>query len=413
MNNRNTPLPVTRRDFLRASGGALGVIAFSGFAPSLLARAALTQTPRAERDRTILVLIQLAGGNDGLNTIIPHADDNYHRLRPNLAIQPGDTLPLADGLGFHPSCDSMRRLFNDGKLSIIQNVGYPNPNRSHFRSSEIWETSTDSDTIGHTGWVGRYFDNACSGRDSQDPLGVHIGDTVPQVFSSREVHNVFGLQRYGRVAQQDRDNIALLENLITNTTEPESASYLRHTMMDALVTEKRVQTMIDQYRPSGRYPGSSLGQSLQRVAALIAGGMETRIYFVSQGGYDTHANQLNNHARLLGDLSGSLAAFQQDLETKKLDDQVLSMTFSEFGRRPYENSSAGTDHGTAAPLFVVGSSIRETLVGERPILPEVGSNRDVEYSTDFRQVYSTVVEKWLDADPEPVIGTRHEAMKFI
>ncbi|WOO40018.1 DUF1501 domain-containing protein [Rubellicoccus peritrichatus] len=413
MHNHSTPLPVTRREFLKASGGALGVLSFSNFAPSLLAQTALSQTPKAGKDMPILVLVQLAGGNDGLNTVIPVTDDNYYRLRPNIAIAPKDALPIGDGLGLHPSCDPMRQMLDDGKLSIIQNVGYPNPNRSHFRSTEIWETASDSDQTAHTGWIGRYFDNHCSGSAANGPLGVHISNEFPQMFSADEVHNVFGLKARGNVAKKQKDDsMMLLENLTDSPAYDENESYLQHTMMDALVTEKRVQKIIDSYRPMSQYQGNGLAQSLRRVAALIAGGMETRVYFVSQGGYDTHSNQLGNHARLMGELSGALAAFQRDLENHRLDDQVLTMTFSEFGRRPSENGSQGTDHGTAAPLFVVGSSVNESIVGQQPDL-NLEKNKDLEFGTDFRQIYSTVIDKWFMANPEPVIGGQYDSMEFI
>ncbi len=412
MHNEHTPLPVTRRDFLRASGGALGFLAFSGFAPSLLAQSALKQLPKAEKDRTILVLVQLAGGNDGLNTIVPFADDNYYRLRPSIGLKQDQLVDLSDTLGFHPSLDPMARLFYEGQLSVVQNVGYPNPNRSHFRSSEIWETATDSDVNGYTGWVGRYFDNACAGTPTDDPLGVHLGDQVPQMFAANDPHNVFGLQARGRVAQQEKEDVMLLESLTTASTKDENASYLQHTMMDALVTERRVQALINDYRTPVNYSGDGLSQSLKRVAALIAGGMETRVYFVSQGGYDTHSNQLGNHANRLRELANAMSTFQQDLKKKGLDGQVLTMTFSEFGRRPSENASQGTDHGTAAPLFVMGTGVRETLVGT-PASLDLKKNQDLEFSTDFRQVYATVIDKWLQADSTQILGQQFETMEFI
>jgi len=413
MKNDYTPLPVTRRDFLRASGGALGVLAMSRFAPSLLAQTALSQTPRAERDQRILVLIQLAGGNDGLNTVVPFQDDNYYRLRPNLGIPENQLLPLTDGLGLNPACEPLQRLFGEGRLSILQNVGYPNPNRSHFRSSEIWETASKSDETAHSGWLGRYFDNYCMGHDAADPLGVHISNDVPQVFAAEEPHNVFGLTARGSVAgREGMESRELLEELTQTELSPGNAGYLQHTMMDALVTEKRVQELIEKYRPMASYGNTSLEQSLKRVAALIAGGMETRVYFVSQGGYDTHANQSYTHAQKLGELSKALAAFQQDIEQHRLQEQVLTMTFSEFGRRPSENASGGTDHGTAAPLFIVGGQVGAGLIGKAPNL-NLKKNEDLQYDIDFRAVYATVIEQWFQADPVKVLGEQHETLNLL
>ena len=404
-------LPLTRREFLRNAGG-LGFLAFSGMAPAFLTRSAMAGAPPPERDRTILVIIQLAGGNDGLNTVIPVHNDNYHLLRPNLALREG-LLPLNDQLALHPSCQGLHALFNDGRLSIIQNVGYPNPNRSHFRSTEIWETATDGDTTAYEGWLGRYFDNTCAGSPGQaDPCGIHVGDMIPHSYLSAKPHSLFGMQARGRFSRRDQAADTAFEKLLQTDHRGTGASYLQHTMMNTLVTERRVESVINNYKSAVKYPGNQLAQSLRRIAALIHADLETRVYFVSQGGYDTHANQLGNHARLLQDLSGAMHAFQQDLTTHKKDDQVLTMTFSEFGRRAAENGSAGTDHGTAAPLFVMGSKVQGGLHGTPPSL---GTNprQDPEYSTDFRSVYSSVLDRWLEADSTRILGRRFEPVPFI
>ena len=403
--------PLTRREFLRRSGG-LGFLAFSGAAPAFLARGAMHGAPAPERDRSILVLVQLAGGNDGLNTVIPHQDDRYFNLRPNLAIRDGH-LALDDRLGLHPACGSLHRLFRDGRLAILQNVGYPNPNRSHFRSTEIWETGADGDAYRHTGWLGRYFDNTCSGAPGEtDPCGVHVGDMMPQSFLSDEPHPVFGLRARGRVGGGKDPAEDAYEALLQAEHPDGNADYLRHTMMNTLVTERRVERHIGRYRPSANYPNSHLGQSLQRIAALIHADLETRVYFVSQSGYDTHANQANRHGRLLADLSDSLAAFQKDLAAQRHDDQVVTMTFSEFGRRPAENGSAGTDHGTAAPLFVMGRDVRGGILGDPPDL-DVGPKEDLHHATDFRRIYATLLERWLATDSRKILGGAFESLDFL
>lgn len=408
---RSSHLPLTRREFLRGAGG-LGFLAFSGAAPAFLAQSALAQTPKAERDRTILVIIQLAGGNDGLNTVIPFSDDNYYNLRPNLGIK-DSTLKLNNDLAFHPACSELHELFNEGSLSILQNVGYPNPNRSHFRSTEIWETGSQSDDLAYSGWLGRYFDNTCSGSAEGDyPHGIHIGNIMPQSFLSEKSHSIFGMRARGSFNRgKDPADLAYEKLLEANHLEG-SASYLQHTMMNTLVTERRVERLISRYKTPIRYPGTNLGQSLRRIAALIHADLETRVYFVSQGGYDTHANQLNNHARLLGDLSKCMSAFQKDLDHHKKSEQVMTMTFSEFGRRPSENGSSGTDHGTAAPLFVMGSATSGGLIGNSPDL-NVDANEDLTYGTDFRSIYATLLDKWFDADADTILGKKHERIGFI
>ena len=405
-------LPLTRREFIRGTSG-FGFLAFSGFAPSFLAQSALAQTPAPERDRSILVIIQLAGGNDGLNTVVPHTDDRYYNLRPKIGLRKG-LLDINDDLALHPACKELHHLYNEGNLSIIQNVGYPNPNRSHFRSTEIWETGSDSDTFQREGWLGRFLDNACSGspREDSDPAAVHVSDMIPQSYLSIKSHPLFGMKAYGKFDRSDDPADLAYEKLLQAKHIDGNATYLQQTMMNTLVTERRVERIIAKYKALGNYPNTKLAQSLKRVAALVHANMETRVYYVSQTGYDTHANQLNNHQRLLSELSAAMSAFQGDLNAHGKDDQVLTMTFSEFGRRPAENGSGGTDHGTAAPLFVMGSKVKGGLLGSAPDLG-ISEKEDLEYATDFRGIYSSLIDKWLEADSSHILGEKFDHVPFI
>jgi uncharacterized protein (DUF1501 family) len=422
MNNSTPSLPTTRREFMRLTGSGMGLLAFSAFAPAFLTRAAGANVPAPERDRRILVLVQLGGGNDGLNTIVPFEDDNYYKLRPRLGFQRGTKLyHLNDQIALPPSCLSLSNLFNEGKFTVVQNVGYPNPNRSHFRSTEIWETASDADTYLTSGWLGRYVDNCCDGTDlGSDPAAVHGTTTVPQTFQADKPQNYFGIGGNSRinvrqhVRRDGRAFIPLLDQLAQAPAPAEPAHFLSHTLMDALVTEKRVQQILASYRPGTQYPNFPLAQSLRGVAALVAAGLETRVYFCSQPGYDTHSNQFNTHQNKLNELSESLAAFQHDLEQHGLDKQVLTMTFSEFGRRPYENDALGTDHGTAAPLFLMGTALKTPggIVGHAPNL-NIGPQGDLEFKTDFRQVYSTVLHRWLDTDPVKILGKKYEELTLV
>ncbi len=406
-------LPLTRREFIRGTGG-LGFLAFSGFAPSFLAQSALAQTPAPERDRSILVIIQLAGGNDGLNTVVPHTDDRYYNLRPGIGLRE-NLLNINDDLALHPACQELHHLYNEGNLSIIQNVGYPNPNRSHFRSTEIWETGSDSDTFQREGWLGRFLDNSCSGSPiaaDSDPAAVHVSDMIPQSYLSNRSHSLFGMKAYGKFDRSDDPADLAYEKLLQADHIEGNATYLQQTMMNTLVTERRVERIIAKYKAQANYPNTTLAQSLKRVAALVHANMETRVYYVSQSGYDTHANQLNNHQRLLSELSAAMGAFQNDLNAHKKDDQVMTMTFSEFGRRPAENGSGGTDHGTAAPLFVMGSKVKGGLLGSAPDLG-ISEKEDLEYATDFRGIYSSVIDKWLEADSSQILGEKFDHVPFI
>jgi uncharacterized protein (DUF1501 family) len=410
-------LPSTRREFLRRGTHGIGLLAFSRFAPQFLVQSTLAGAPAPERDRRILVLVQLAGGNDGLNTVVPFSDPAYFALRPTLALKKDATLPINDTLGLNPGCAALHALLNEGKLGIVQNVGYPNPNRSHFRSTEIWETANESSDSVSTGWIGRYLDNACAGAPpSADPDAIHVSSEVPQTFGGAFPHNTFGLTNRGGGR---RDDAKLLERLVARPSDAAPApadspnnAFLRATMMDALVAEQKIQVILNAYKPEAAYPGSDFAQSLRNVAALISAGLPTRVYFVSIGGFDTHANQLTNHQNLLRNLSEGLAAFQRDLTARKLDDQVLTTTFSEFGRRPNENDSRGTDHGTAAPLFVMGRSIKAPLHGTAPDL-KIAKNADLTFTTDFRSVYATVLDQWLGSPADDILGAKHPRLGFL
>ncbi len=405
-------LPVTRRKFLTAGAHGIGLLAYSHYAPAFLTGSALARAPAPEKDRTIFVLIQLAGGNDGLNTLVPFEDDRYYRLRPRLALKKSAVIRIEDRLGFHPACRELAELYAQGKLGIIQNVGYPNPNRSHFRSAEIWETACDSNEFLTNGWVGRYFDNNCvGGPDESDPVGVHMGGETPQSFFTESPHNLFGVRKLDR-GKNNRVDRELLENLAKVSPENENEGFLSHKLMDTLATEKRIQAISGRYWPQADYPPTRLAASLRGIAAMIASGLQTRVYFASQTGYDTHTNQLPAQSRLLGELSGALGAFQNDLRAHGLEDQVLTMTFSEFGRRPAENNGGGTDHGTAAPLFVMGSKIKNNLLGAPPDL-NVGKAQDLTHTTDFRQVYATVLDNWLDCPSELILGKKFQLLPFV
>lgn len=408
-------LPSTRREFLRLGAQGIGLLAFARHAPQFLVQTTLA-APRPEKDRRILVLVQLAGGNDGLNTVVPFDDPAYHTLRPTLALREKDVLRLDDHLGLHASCAPLAGLIKEGRLGIVQNVGYPNPNRSHFRSTEIWETGSRADESLDTGWIGRYLDNACAGQPADgQPRAIHVSAEVPQSFGGDHPHPIFGLAAAGGRAA--RDDAALLERLASPPDASDHAhsnhAFLRATLMDSLVAEKKIQRLLANDKPEASYPADNFAQSLRQVAALVAGGLPTRVYFVSLGGFDTHANQLNAHANLLRRLSDGLAAFQRDLTARRLDDQVLTMTFSEFGRRAGENQSGGTDHGTAAPLFVMGRDIRGPLHGTAPDLATVEKNGDLTYSTDFRSVYATVLDQWLEADANSILGANHPRLSFL
>lgn len=410
------PSTFTRREFIGRAGRGLGLLAFSPYAPYFLSQSALAKVPAPEKDRSILVLVQLAGGNDGLNTVVPYQNTDYYDLRPTLALRGNDLLPLNDQIAFPRVLDPLFRLFQEGKLKIIQNVGYPNPNRSHFRSMEIWETGSDADVNLPTGWLGRFFDNACSGVAGEDPIASHFGDETPLSFLADKPHALHGIgQRRGQ--RQNPRTLSLLEEILAHPPSEHDVqgSFLRHTMLTALAADRKIEGLLNANQAAASYPDSRLANELKGIAGLIAGGLDTRVYFASLGGFDTHSNQAGNHQRLMTILGGALAAFQKDLEARGLADQVLTMTFSEFGRRANENGSRGTDHGAAAPLFIMGNRCAGDVIGEEPYLDLAGRVPEVRHQIDFRQVYATILEDWFHCggNLEQILGQSFSTLPFL
>jgi uncharacterized protein (DUF1501 family) len=436
------PTFYTRRDFLR---GTLLTSALSWTVPAFLANTfhalqaaaadSATQTPTG-KDSPILVVLQMAGGNDGLNTVVPYANDHYRKARPTLRLGSDAVLKLNDELGLHPSLKGFKALFDAGQLGIVQGIGYPNPNRSHFRSTEIWQTATDSDKFARHGWLGRFFDNACTGTDPT--VGVTIGRQMPQAFASQSGKGVSldNPQNYRIQPGRGRpEEMQAATETMMRLNDPEvgegansggsigaiagAAStpgespldYLERVALDARVSSDHIRTVAAKGTNKAAYPSSSLAGSLKLVAQLISGGLPTRIYYVSQGGYDTHTNQAPAQQRLLTDLGDGLKAFLDDLKAQGHGERVLVMTFSEFGRRVAENANNGTDHGAAAPMFLAGPAVKAGLLGRYPSLaPDDLLNGDLRYTVDFRDVYAGVLEQWLRTPSTPILGRRFEPL---
>jgi uncharacterized protein (DUF1501 family) len=437
----------TRRQFLRTTmlGSALSwtVPAFLADTFSALHSSAADSATQivTGRDSTILVVLQMAGGNDGLNTVVPYSSDDYHRARPRLGLTGDQILKINDDVGFHASLTGFKDLYDAGQLSVIQGVGYPNPNRSHFRSTEIWQTASDADRIEKYGWLGRYFDNACVGADPT--IGVTIGNQLPEAFFARQPKGiVFNNPQNYRFVSGDHTRMGApdlteesykkLNELEMSGNAPEDNSggsiaalpagmpmqggravdFITRTALDAQVSSDEVRAIAARVKNQAEYPPSPLGNSLGLVSKLIGGGLPTRVYYVSQGGYDTHTNQIGTQQRLLKDLGDSLQAFVTDLRAQGNMQRVLVMTFSEFGRRVAENASGGTDHGAAAPMFVVGNTVKAGLLGRYPSLALADLfEGDIRYNVDFRSIYAGVLEDWLKTPSAPILGRQFETLK--
>jgi uncharacterized protein (DUF1501 family) len=436
----------TRREFLRRTvlGGAL-----SWTVPTFLANTfAALQAEAADkatqattgRDATILVVLQMAGGNDGLNTVVPFTNDHYHRARPRIGLKEADILTLNNDIGLHHSLTGFKDLYDAGRLAVVQGVGYPNPNRSHFRSTEIWQTASDSESFERYGWLGRYFDNACAGCDPT--VGVSVGRQMPQAFSARHPMGVSldNPENYRFMAgkRARSDDAESMEESYRRLNEPEPEAeangnsggtvsaisgsvrqagspldFLERTALDAQVSSDQIRSIASRVSNLASYPGSQLGNSLKLVAKLIGGGLPTRVFYVSQGGYDTHTNQVGTQERLLKDLGDSVRAFVADMKGQGNLSRVLVMTFSEFGRRVTENANGGTDHGAAAPMFVVGEKLKAGLLGQYPSLATADLYRgDLKYTVDFRSVYAGVLEGWLKTRSEPVLGKKFAPLQL-
>ena len=366
----------------------------------------LTQSASG-KDGKILVVVQLSGGNDGLNTVIPYADDIYHNLRPAIHHETKTVLRIDDHIGLHPSLGGLRKLYDQGMMSIVQGVGYPNPNRSHFRSMDIWQSAQPEKEVVTTGWIGRYFDNTCRGNDPH--VGLSIGDRVPLALEGDRIHPLsFEKPETYRYAGRDVDRYLKLNKagkwVSTETVTPASQlDFLKRTAMDAQLSSDEILKMTRAHSPAANYPFGEFGAGLRTIAAMINGGMPTRVYYVSLGSFDTHAQERSVHDRLMQQLSDGVSAFWADLSAQKNDDRVLMMTFSEFGRRLEQNASAGTDHGAAAPMMFFGKCLQQGIVGKHPSLKDLDEG-DLKHSVDFRNVYASVLEKWMDTPSTPILG---------
>jgi uncharacterized protein (DUF1501 family) len=443
----NNPLFTTRRDFLRTTllGGALtwtvpSFVAQTFSALHAQADGSLTQIATG-KDGPILVLIQLAGGNDGLNAVVPYTNDFYYKARPSIAIKADQVLTLNDTLGLNPAMAGFKSLFDAGHLSVVNGVGYPNPNRSHFRATEIWQTASDEDKYLTDGWLGRYFDNACQGCDPT--VAINIGTGMPQAFSSHtptgislenpDSYRFIGSGQHDDETQAYRNmytpnpdenvfdsgsnsgaSVSMVSGTVTLQNGQSALDFLERTSMDAQVSSDKIRAIAAKTVSTAKYPGSGLARNLQLVARFIAGGLPTRVFYVSQGGYDTHTGQRGGQDGRLRELGDAVKAFTDELTAMGEFDRVMIMTFSEFGRRVQENGSQGTDHGAAAPMFLVGSKLKAGLLGTEPSLaPADLTDGDIKYNTDFRSVYASILQEWLQTNSVPILGKQFPTLPII
>jgi uncharacterized protein (DUF1501 family) len=416
-----------RRDFLKRG---VGLVAASMVVPAFLAETArvlqinptvaTAQTdarPAADASHKILVVVLLAGGNDGISTLIPYADPLYYQSRPTLAIPPEQVLHLDDRVGLSPALSLLKARYDAGQVAVVQGVGYPNPNRSHFRAMDIWQTAVP-DRIEPTGWLGRYLQACACGSDRQLE-GISMGATVQKSFWTEltlvpAISNLAAF-RYGNPrANPDASQyeVEALRRALSHARGRSEEEFLRQATRTALDDADTMEQVAQGYQTTVAYPQSPLSQGLRTIAQVIAGDVGTRVFFATLGGFDTHANQPFQQQRLLGELDGSIDAFMQDLERLGRANDVMLMTFSEFGRRVQQNASNGTDHGTAEPLFMVGGGVQGGLHGTYPSLSDLDRG-DLKFTTDFRSVYGSVLQGWMGAPADQILGTGYPLLSLV
>ena len=392
----------TRRDLLQHTS----LLALAPTVPAFLARTA--RGARLGGDGRILVVLQLDGGNDGLGTVVPFADEEYARLRPTLRVGRDDVLKLGDSLGLHPALKGLAALHERGRLAVVQGVGYPNPNRSHEVSLAIWHTSRfDLEEHRGHGWLGRALDGAPPPARGTPSAVLAGSDPLPSALFARQAVSA-------TVDALDEHALADLGafDVEAPAAGASAADYVRRTTLEARSTVERLRDLAQVKGKEVSYPTSELARRLRLVAQMIQAGLETPVYYAVQPGYDTHAVQREVHHRLLAELGDAVQAFFRDLEASGLAERVLLMTFSEFGRRTAENASFGTDHGHAAPMFLVGGGLRPGVHGPPPDLSRLVDG-DVAMSVDFRAVYATVLERWLGLESAAALAGEFEPLSIL
>jgi uncharacterized protein (DUF1501 family) len=399
-----------RRDFLKTSS----LLGFGARVPTFLGNTALA-APRADQagaKDTILVVVQLTGGNDGLNTVIPIKDELYAKYRPSIGIKKADARKLDDDYAFHPAMEGLAKHFTDGLASVIHGVGYPNPSQSHFRSMDIWHAASTQDSLTE-GWLGKALKqkplpafHLAAGNEAAPLALTGAAARVPSIATLAD----FQLKTGGSTSAEKSTQKKVIEATAmpagNSSSAPNMLDFVRRTATTTYAGSDRIQALAKNYEPKATYPATGLANRLKIAAQLIDAGIGARIFYVSMDGFDTHSGQgaaTGSHANLLGELSGAVSAFYDDLEARGHGKRVCVMTFSEFGRRAKENGSQGTDHGSGAPMILVGGKLKPGFHGTHPSLAKLDEGNLV-HTTDFRRVYAAMLKTWLGLDAKAILG---------
>ena len=394
-----------RRNFLKQSTLASSLF----FVPNFVK--AFEQVAKASLGHKKLVIVQLSGGNDGLNTIVPFTNDIYYKNRPGISIQKNDLIKVTDDLGFNKNLAPLKNLYDQGYLSIINNVGYPNPNRSHFRSTDIWQTASRANEYLDTGWLGRYIDSygkmPYSGIEIDDSLSLIMKGETMNGIATKNPRILFGNTQtpyFKKVLNHQSDQHLSEHNL----------GYLYKTMIEAKSSAKYIYETSRTYKSRQEYPNNPFGKQLKTTAEFINSNIESKVYYVSMGGFDTHANQADRQKRLLSTFSESMEVFVNELKQNDTFKDTLILTFSEFGRRVQQNAAGGTDHGAANNVFIIGENLKSKgFYNELPNLANLDANGDIIHTVDFRSVYATILDKWLQVDDAIILNKSFSKLDLI
>jgi uncharacterized protein (DUF1501 family) len=399
-------MQIKRKDFIQIGSLATASFMLPKFLKAFEGKA---MVPAGNK---VVVVLQLSGGNDGLNTVIPVRNDLYYKARPRLGIEKTKALSLSDETGLHPALNSFKELYDDGSLGIINSVGYPNPDRSHFRSMDIWQTASQSTEYWNSGWVGRYLDAQCNGCD-KPTQAIEIDDVLSLSLKGNNMNGIAvkdPSRLYGTANEKFfRDVIKYHKE----GTGEQSVDYLYKTMAQTLSSADYIFKQSRLHPTSTEYPKTGLGNNLKTIASLIFSEINTKVYYVSLGSFDTHINQGFQQQRLFTEMNEAVRSFVKDLKANNRFDDVLLFTFSEFGRRVSQNASGGTDHGTANNMFLISGGLKQKgMINAMPDLADL-QDGDLKYKIDFKNVYATILNKWLNADVQKILGRQYDYMSFI
>ncbi|MBO9591660.1 MAG: DUF1501 domain-containing protein [Niabella sp.] len=400
-------LLIKRKEFIQLGSLATASLMMPKFLKALENPAAV---PAGNK---VVVVLQLSGGNDGLNTVIPVRNDIYYKLRPGLGIQRDKTLSLTDEVSLHPSLSALKALYDEGNMAILNNVGYPNPDRSHFRSMDIWHSASQSNEYWNNGWIGRYLDAQCHGCDKptqalevDDVLSLALKGEQNNALAVKDPRRLFGTsnEKYFREINKNHGG---------DHHDEKPVDYLYKTLAETMSSADYIFKQSRMHPSSASYPNTELGSGLKTIASLIFSDINTKVYYISLGSFDTHVGQDGQQGRLFTQMSEAIKAFTDDLKKNGRMEDVLLFTFSEFGRRVAQNASNGTDHGTANNMFLISGGLKKKgILNAMPNLEDLNQG-DLKYNVDFKNVYATILEKWLAADSSRILKARYNTMDFI